>query len=85
MAATKTTGFRFKPEVLEHLDTLCEIAGVSRTDFLTTAIETEYDKYQGNPKMKALLEQLQTMKKQMLDICGQLDAADATPPLASGE
>lgn len=83
--ATKATTMRFKPEVMEHLDTLCEIAGMNRTEFLTAAIETEYDKYQGNPKMKAILEQLQTMKKQMLDLFGQLDAADATPPLASGE
>lgn len=83
--ATKTTGFRFKPEVLEHLDTLCEIGGVTRSEFLTAAIETEYDKYQGNPKMKALLEQMQAMKAQMLDMLGQLDGEDARPPLASGE
>ncbi len=73
MAATKTTGFRFKPEVLEHLDTLCDIAGMTRTEYLTASIEADFDKYQGEPKLKAFMEQMQVMKKQMLDLMGQMD------------
>ena len=81
----KTVGLRFRPEVVAHLDTLCEVAGLTRTEYLSAAIEADYDKYQGNPKMKALLEQMQTMKRQMLDLVGQLPEGGALPPLASGE
>jgi len=71
---TKSYNFRLPPQVNEHLSELASISGMTRTQFVVSAIETEWDKYQGNPKMKKLMEQLQVMRTQMLDVLGQ--AAD---------
>lgn len=61
----KACNFRFAPEVVEHLDELCKTFDTSRTAFLSSMIEREYDSYQGNPELQKLLSQMQDMKKQL--------------------
>lgn len=63
--AYKACNFRFAPEVVEHLDELCKTFDTSRTAFLSSMIEREYDSYQGNPELQELLSQMQDMKKQL--------------------
>ena len=63
--AYKACNFRFAPEVVDHLDALCKVSDVSRTAFLASIIEREYDQYQGNPELQKLISQIQDMKKQL--------------------
>lgn len=63
--AYKACNFRFAPEVVKHLDELCKTSDTSRTAFLSSMIEREYDSYQGNPELQKLLSQMQDMKKQL--------------------
>ena len=76
----KVTGFRLSSATLEHLDALCRLSDANRSEFMTTLIEGEYDKVMGNPKLKALLEQMQVLRKQFLDLSGAIETAgDALP------
>lgn len=63
--AYKACNFRFAPDVVDHLDALCRVSDTSRTAFLSSMIEREYDRYQGNPELQKLLAQMQDMKKQL--------------------
>lgn len=38
--------------------------GIKRSEFLISAITSEYDKMQGNPKLKDMLEQFKQMTGQ---------------------
>lgn len=68
--ASRSCTFRFPEEVDDHLNFLCSVLGTTRTGFLTTAIEREYDQYQGNPELQKLIRQMQDMKIQMETMLG---------------
>lgn len=67
---SKVTGVRLKPVTVERLDMLAELSGMSRAEFLNTLINSEYDRVTGNPKLKALLEQMQVLKRQLDELNG---------------
>ena len=70
--ATTTTSFRFSESVLQHLDYLVDITGTgSRTAFLTSVIETEYDRCIGNPELIKLLDQMRAIQAQVKIVTGQ--------------
>ena len=68
--ASKSYTFRFPEEVNDHLDFLCSVLNTTRTGFLTTVIEREYDQYQGNPELQKLISKMQDMKIQMEAMLG---------------
>lgn len=68
--ATKVTGVRLKPETLEHLDELSKISGMNRSQFLTVLIDAEHDRVMGNPKLKAVLAQMDVLRSQLADLSG---------------
>lgn len=68
--ANKPYNFRLAEDVNAHLDFLCSVLGVTRTGFITTVIEREYDQYQGNPELQKLIKQMQDMKVQMETMLG---------------
>lgn len=63
--------FRCDVKVAEQLDELCKIMGIKRSEFLITAITTEYDKMQGNPKLKEMMEQMRMIAETMKQMQGQ--------------
>lgn len=60
--------FRCDVAVVEKLDELCQVMGIKRSEFLISAITSQYDSLQGNPEMKKMLEQF----KQIADTVKQL-------------
>lgn len=54
---TVAVTFRCDVAVADQLDELCRMMGIKRSEFLISAITSEYDKMQGNPKLKDMLEQ----------------------------
>ena len=61
---TVAVTFRCDVAVADQLDELCRMMGIKRSEFLISAITSEYDKMQGNPKLKDMLEQLKQMTGQ---------------------
>lgn len=63
--------FRCDVAVVDQLDELCRMMGVKRSEFLITAITSEYDKLQGNPKIKEMLEQMKNIADTVKQLTGQ--------------
>lgn len=57
--------FRCDCAVAAQLDVLCRMMGIKRSEFLISAITSEYDKMQGNPKLKDMLEQFRQITETM--------------------
>ena len=53
--------FRMSKDVVSKLDELCSIYNMSRRQVIETLIVGEYDKYQGNPKVKEIAEQVKIL------------------------
>lgn len=68
---------RFTKDGLEHLDTLASIAGVSRAEYLRILVEQEWDAYVGNPQLKAVVDQMAELAKQMKALSGSLPKEDS--------
>ena len=60
--------------VADQLDELCRMMGIKRSEFLISAITSEYDKMQGNPKLKDMLEQFKQITETMKQMTGQANA-----------
>lgn len=63
--------FRCNGAVAAQLDELCRMKGIKRSEFLISAITSEYDKMQGNPKLKDMLEQFRHITETMKQVTGQ--------------
>ena len=63
--------FRCDSAVAAQLDELCRMMGIKRSEFLISAITSEYDKMQGNPKLKDMLEQFRHITETMKQVTGQ--------------
>lgn len=63
--------FRCDVAVADQLDEICRMMGIKRSEFLITAITSEYDRLQGNPKMKEMLEQMKQIADVMKQLIGQ--------------
>lgn len=68
--------FRCDLSVVDQLDEICKLSGIKRSEFLIGAITAEYDRLQGNPKMKEMLEQLRAISVTMKEMAGQTAAGD---------
>lgn len=63
--------FRCDVKVAEQLDDICRMMGIKRSEFLITAITTEYDRIQGSPTMKEMMESMKRMTEIMKQMTGQ--------------
>jgi hypothetical protein len=63
--------FRCDCAVAAQLDVLCRMMGIKRSEFLISAITSEYDKMQGNPKLKDMLEQFRQITETLKQVTGQ--------------
>lgn len=76
--------FRCDVAVADQLDELCRMMGIKRSEFLITAITSEYDKLQGNPKMKEMLEQMKQIAETMKQMTGQASGSGVTAVTGNG-
>lgn len=53
-----TVAFRLTPEEVIRLDKVCEASGLSRSAFFREVLNVQYDKINGNPKLKQALEKV---------------------------
>lgn len=64
--------FRAPVDVVEQLDELCRLTGVKRGEFFINAVIAEYDKINGNPQLKKMLEQFRGIADTMKQMTGQI-------------
>lgn len=57
----KQLSFRMPLSYFDMLDELCKVSGMSRGQYLMSSIEADYEKMEGNPKAKELLEQMKAL------------------------
>lgn len=76
--------FRCDVAVADQLDEICRMLGIKRSEFLITAITSEYDKLQGNPKMKEMLEQMKQIADTMKQLTGQASGSGVTTVTGNG-
>ena len=76
--------FRCDVAVADQLDEICRMMGIKRSEFLITAITSEYDKLQGNPKMKEMLEQMKQIADTMKQLSGQAYGSSVTTVTGNG-
>lgn len=65
---TVQVSFRCPVPVLVQLDELCRMSGVKRSEFFVNAIISEYDKIQGNPQLKKMMEQMRQIAETMKEM-----------------
>lgn len=75
----KQLGIRLNEETVEHLDELARLMNASRATMLETLIEAEYDRVQGNPRAKALLEALRAFADTVQALGGEEPSQEALP------
>lgn len=76
--------FRCDVAVADQLDEICRMMGIKRSEFLITAITSEYDKLQGNPKMKEMLEQMKQIADTLKQLTGQASGSGVTTVTGNG-
>lgn len=76
--------FRCDVAVADQLDEICRMMGIKRSEFLITAITSEYDKLQGNPKMKEMLDQMKKIADTMKQLIGQASGSGVTTVTGNG-
>lgn len=72
MAKVETTQltFRLPVDVLEQLDELCKLTDAKRSEIIINLIISEYDRIQGNPKMKEIMQQMVELEQALKGIQG---------------
>lgn len=68
--------FRAPTEVIRQLDEMCSMSGIKRSEFFINAISSEYDKINGNPQLKKMLEQMRQIAETMKQMQGQANNAN---------
>lgn len=81
---TKQITFRAPAEVVRQLDEMCSMTGMKRSDFFINAVTSEYDKMQGNPQLKQMLEQMRNIADLMKQMSGQVTGSGATDVAGDG-
>lgn len=76
--------FRCDVAVADQLDEICRMMGIKRSEFLIIAITSEYDKLQGNPKMKEMLDQMKKIADTMKQLTGQASGSGVTTVTDNG-
>ena len=76
--------FRAPTEVVRQLDELCAMSGIKRSEFLIDAICAEYEKVNGNPQLKKMLEQMKQIAETMKQMNGQATGSGVTAVTGNG-
>ena len=76
--------FRAPTEVVRQLDELCAMSGIKRSEFFINAICAEYDKVNGNPQLKKMLEQMKQIAETMKQMNGQVTGSGVTAVTGNG-
>lgn len=63
--------FRMEEETCDHLTELAKLSNVSKKEYIAASIEADWDKLQGNPKMKEIAEQLNQLSALMANMQGK--------------
>lgn len=87
MASKKDTvqiTFRAPTEVIRQLDELCAMSGMKRSEFFINAICSEYDKINGNPQLKKMLDQMREIAETMKQMNGQASGSGVTTVTGNG-
>lgn len=67
---------RMEAGIVEKMDDLCRLAGCRRVELVEGLIAAEYDRVNGNPQLKAILQQLRTVA----DSIRQMSGIDSDAP-----
>lgn len=72
MAKVETTQltFRLPVSVLAQLDELCKLTDSKRSEIVINLIIAEYDRVQGNSKMKEIMQQMVELEQALKGIQG---------------
>ena len=76
--------FRAPTEVVRQLDDLCAMSGIKRSEFFINAICAEYEKVNGNPQLKKMLEQMKQIAETMKQMNGQATGSGVTAVTVNG-
>lgn len=76
--------FRAPTEVVRQLDELCAMSGIKRSEFFINAICAEYEKVNGNPQLKKMLEQMKQIAETMKQMNGQATGSGVTAVTGNG-
>ncbi len=73
----KSVGFMMSPEEVEHLDTLVQLSGLSKQDYIIARLLCREIIVQGNPRVyKALRNKLDDVLVELKRIDGLIDGVD---------
>lgn len=64
---SKTMSLRLKNDIIEKLDYLCSLNGLSRSQFVSSCIRYEYDRVSGSPELVSLVTDLRNLTSQIND------------------
>lgn len=78
---TQAITFRAPTYVVDQLDELCSMSRVKRSEFIIACITSEYDKVNGNPKLKEIMEQFRAISDQMKQLTGQAPVESGVIPV----
>jgi hypothetical protein len=76
--------FRAPTKVIRQLDEMCSMSGMKRSEFFVNAICSEYDKINGNPQLKKILEQMRGVAEIMKQMNGQVAGSGVTTVTGNG-
>lgn len=81
---TQAITFRAPTDAIRQLDELCNLMGIKRSEFIVTAITSEYDKLHDNPQMKQMMEQLRQIADIVKQMTGVSNGSGATIVAGNG-
>lgn len=60
---TTAITFRISDDDVKRFDFVCSVYGLKRGDFILNCIRSEYDKINGNPQLKKMIEQMRELSE----------------------
>lgn len=82
---TTAITFRCDVSVADMLDEICRLSGMKRGEFLISVITSQYDKINGNPQLKHMLDQMREIADTMKQMTGYSDQSpDQLSSMANG-
>ncbi len=62
------TNFRLEDSVIARMDEICQLSGCTRVELVESLINAEYDRLNGNPQLRLLLEQLRGVAETLREV-----------------
>ena len=67
----KQVSFRLTEEQIEKLNFVCKSYGISKTGFLLSSIQNEYDNLIGNKEALQILDKMKDLAQDLAELTGQ--------------